>query len=563
MKDNNDAGLIWTIGKKIAGLTFGLLAFLLLTSASAIYNLSRIGNEIEMLQENVMPTRIALREMLNGKLEQSITRLKIQSLTLNNETEKGKLRELEGQYDDHVAKVQESAGKAASLIETLAGSRPLFRERASAIAGVVRQLKKEHEDFGVLTRNVIRLTTEGQAAKAASLLPQIDRKDVVLTKKIDDASDAVADMGKDFIASAKAIQARAMAAAGIFSLLAFLGGIFMSIVITRAITLPLNQLTVAAQNISEGNLASGKVDVRTTDEIGELADIFNKMTDSLRELARQNLVGTENLNTSAADILATIQQQAASAKEQASAVHETTTTMEEVRQSGLQISERAKRVAADAEATTTSSASGLKSVQEAVRTMTSIREQVEQVAANIVALSEKNQAVGDIVATVTDIAEQANLLALNAAIEAAAAGEQGRSFSVVANELKNLAEQAKQGTVQVRSILGEIQKGINSAVMLTEEAVKRVESGKQQTDAAERTIRQMGETTQQSVSAFQQIVAATSQQHIGFEQVGQALVNIRQASEQTVSGTGQLEKATVSLSALSQQLRKSVERYQI
>ena len=342
-------------------------------------------------------------------------------------------------------------------------------------------------------------------------------------------------------------------------LLMFLFSSFISSGIVRSLA----ALVKSAEAIAQGDLRQGNLTVISEDEIGRLTTVFNKMTDSLRELARQNLVGTENLNTSAAEILASIQQQAASAKEQASAVHETTTTMEEVRQSGLQISERAKRVAADAEATTTITASGLKSVQDAVRTMTAIREQVEQVAGNIVALSEKNQAVGDIVATVTDIAEQANLLALNAAIEAAAAGEHGRSFSVVANELKNLAEQAKQGTVQVRSILGEIQKGINSAVMLTEEAVKRVESGKQQTDVAERTIRQMGETTQQSVSAFQQIVAATSQQHIGFEQVGQALVNIRQASEQTASGTGQLEKATASLNALGQQLRKSVERYKI
>ena len=136
---------------------------------------------------------------------------------------------------------------------------------------------------------------------------------------------------------------------------------------------------------------------------------------------------------------------------------------------------------------------------------------------NIVALSEKTQAVGEIIATVNDIAEQSNLLALNAAIEAAAAGDQGSRFSVVANEMKNLADQAKESTVQVRTILGDIQKGINSSVMLTEEAVKRVEAGKQQADVTERTIREMAETTQESVQAFQQIIGAANQQQIGFE----------------------------------------------
>ena len=115
----------------------------------------------------------------------------------------------------------------------------------------------------------------------------------------------------------------------------------------------------------------------------------------------------------------------------------------------------------------------------------------------------------------------------------------------------------------MRAILGDIQKGINSSVMLTEEAVKRVDSGKQQADVADRTIRDMTEGIQQSVQAFQQIVAGASQQQVGFSQVMQAVRDIGQASQQTAAGTRQLEKAAVNLSALGQQLQKSVERYQI
>jgi methyl-accepting chemotaxis protein len=129
--------------------------------------------------------------------------------------------------------------------------------------------------------------------------------------------------------------------------------------------------------------------------------------------------------------------------------------------------------------------------------------------------------------------------------------------------VKNLADQSREATVQVRAILGDIQKGINSSVMLTEEAVKRVDSGKQQADVADRTIRDMTEGIQQSVQAFQQIVAGASQQQVGFSQVMQAVRDIGQASQQTAAGTRQLEKAAVSLNALGQQLQKSVERYQI
>jgi methyl-accepting chemotaxis protein len=202
-------------------------------------------------------------------------------------------------------------------------------------------------------------------------------------------------------------------------------------------------------------------------------------------------------------------------------------------------------------------------VQDTNRTMTTIREQVEEVAGNVVALSEKTQAVGEIIATVNDIAERSNLLALNAAIEAAAAGEQGNRFSVVANEMKNLADQAKDSTVQVRTILGDIQKGINSSVLFTEEAVKRVEAGKQQADVAEQTIRQMAQTTLESVQAFEQIIGAGNQQQIGFEQVAQGMKDIREAARQTATATAQLEQAVGNLNGLSQELKKAVGRYQL
>ena len=346
------------------------------------------------------------------------------------------------------------------------------------------------------------------------------------------------------------------------ALVAVLGSL-SSWFIARGILNPLTGVVDMAQQIAQGDLRAQKLTNVSGDEIGKLAAVFNQMLDTLKELTGQTVSVTENLNAAASEILASTQQQAAGTKQQAATVQEITSTMEEVRQSGGQIADKAQQVAATAELTSSSSASGLKAVQDTNSTMQAIREQVEEVAENIVALSEKTQAVGEIIATVNDIAERSNLLALNATIEAAAAGDQGNRFSVVANEIKNLADQAKDSTVQVRTILGEIQKGINGSVMLTEEAVKRVEAGKQQADVAEQTIRQMAETTVESVQAFQQIMGATNQQQIGFEQVTQGMQDIRQAASQTAASTIQLEKAVASLNAQSQQLRTAVGRYQI
>ncbi|HUS04680.1 MAG TPA: CHASE3 domain-containing protein [Bryobacteraceae bacterium] len=342
--------------------------------------------------------------------------------------------------------------------------------------------------------------------------------------------------------------------------IAFVAVALVGLLIHRSITRPLAQFKEFVAKVGEGDLTQRST-VPRGDELGDLAESLNTMVSGLKEVATQTRAATQNLTGAAAEILAAAQQQAASTGEQAAAVQQTNVTMQEISQSGVQISERARQVATAAEATSLASRSGVEAVRNTNLTMEGIRAQAEAVAENVISLSQKTQAVGDIIATVNDIAEQSHLLALNAAIEAAAAGEHGRSFSVVAGEIKNLADQSKTATVQVRSILGDIQRGINSSVMLTEEAVKRVDSGKEQAGVAARTIIDMSENIQQSVQAFQQIVAGTNQQQIGFEQITRAIKEIGQASHQTASSTGQLERAASHLAALGQQLRKSVDRY--
>jgi len=349
-------------------------------------------------------------------------------------------------------------------------------------------------------------------------------------------------------------------------ILALAGVALVSILITYAlrasIANPLNAFMQFVERVGRGDLG-GQTATAGNDEIGRLGATLNEMVDGLRQLARQSREATENLNAAAAEIRASTQEQAASVEEQLAAVQETAATVDEITHAGAQIGKRAQEVIASAQATAQTSVAGLQAVDDTALAMDAIREQAEAVAENIVALSEKTQAVGEIISSVNDISERTHLLALNAAIEAAAAGENGRSFAVVASEMKVLADQAKDATAQVRSILGDIQRGINSSVMLTEEAVKRVTAGKERTDTTQQTITEISSRVQESVQTFQQIVASTNQQQLGIEQVMGALQNIRQASQQTAAGTRQLDMAAANLSDLSQQLLTLVERYRV
>ena len=343
----------------------------------------------------------------------------------------------------------------------------------------------------------------------------------------------------------------------IFALVVSVG---MAWSILRSIVRPLELFIRFAERVGRGDLTGEPLQVGR-DELGRLGATLNTMSDSLAQVGRQSREITSALNASAAQIRASTQQQAASVEEQLAALQQTAATADEITHSGARIAARAQEVIQAAQAAVKSSDSGLRAVADAARAMDAIRDQGEVVASNIVALSEKTQAIGEIITTVNDISERSHLLALNAAIEAAAAGENGRSFAVVASELKVLADQAKEATLQVRSILGEIQRGINSSVMLTEEAVKRVALGRTRSEVTERTIEEITASVQESVQTFQQIVASTNQQQIGIEQVMGALQNIRQASQQTAAGTRQLDTAAGNLADLSRQLMVLGERY--
>ncbi len=337
---------------------------------------------------------------------------------------------------------------------------------------------------------------------------------------------------------------------------------FIGVAMHFSVTRPLAGFQRFVTAIGEGDLTQASAP-EGSDELGKLGRGLNQMVTRLRTMAAQTRAATENLGAATMQILASARQQAAITGQQVAAYQETNATMQEVSQSGLQIAERAKQVTVTAEAVSIANTSGLDAVQKANQTVEAIHEQAEAVAQNILALTAHTQMVGDILATVNDIAEQSHLLALNAAIEAAAAGEHGRSFSVVAGEIKNLADQSKAATVQVKTILGDIQKEINTSVMLTEEAVKRVDVGKHQADVAASAIRNMAANIDQSVQAFQQIVAGTNQQQIGFENVMQALKDMSRGSEQAASSTRQTEKAAANLTTISTELRSATERYRL
>jgi PAS domain S-box-containing protein len=305
----------------------------------------------------------------------------------------------------------------------------------------------------------------------------------------------------------------------------------------------------------------------TTDEgtfvLASVIDVTErKRADEIRDRLLANLVETaNNVASVTSELWAATAQQSAGTQQQAASVSETVATVDEVTQTADQAAQRAKSVAEAAQQSADRGRTGRKSVEDAIGAMGIVKDRVEELADSVVALAEQAQAIGEIIATVTEIAEQTNLLALNAAIEAARAGEHGRGFSVVASEIRALADESKKATAQVRKILGDIQKATQSAVMAAEEGTRSTGATIRVVTEAGESIRALAQTIQDASQAASQIAASAGQQAAGMAQIHQAMRSISEATNQNLASTKQTERATQDLNVLGNRLKELVTSF--
>ncbi|MEX6504027.1 methyl-accepting chemotaxis protein [Pseudomonas zhanjiangensis] len=322
----------------------------------------------------------------------------------------------------------------------------------------------------------------------------------------------------------------------------------------------LQRLAESAECIAAGDLT---VQIAVSSERDQLGQAFKRMLMSLKQVIRELHEGIAVLATSSEEVLAATSQVATNTQETATAISEIVTTVDEVKQTAVLASGKARSVADSTAHTREVAQGGRQAVDEALMGMEQIREQMQAVAESIMRLGEQSQTIGEIVASVSDLAEQSNLLGVNASIEAMRAGETGKGFSVVAQEVKALAEQSKQATNQVRGILGEIQKAMTKAVLLAEQGSKAVEAGYARARSSGEAIRALDSSIVESSEMALQIAATSQQQMVGMDQVANAMSSIREASQSNVSGTRQMDQATRNLHELGMKLKGLAGRFKL
>jgi twitching motility protein PilJ len=315
-----------------------------------------------------------------------------------------------------------------------------------------------------------------------------------------------------------------------------------------------------------GSLADGDLTsrARVTEEItGAIADAINFTIDELRRLVTGINTAALQVTTATAEAQAVSGQLLQAAQKQATEIQGTGQSVAQMAQSMSEVSKSANESAKVAQISLHAAEKGAQAVQNAIAGMNDIREQIQETSKRIKRLGESSQEIGEIVQLISDITEQTNVLALNAAIQAASAGEAGRGFTVVAEEVQRLAERSGEATKHIGAIVKSIQRDTQDAVEAMERSTRGVVEGTRTADEADRALREIEQVSNQLAGLIGSISNATQQQSASATRVAAAMNDILAITRMTTDGTRRTAASAERLTALANELKASVSGFKL
>ncbi|EMP54456.1 Hemolysin secretion protein [Marinobacter santoriniensis NKSG1] len=398
--------------------------------------------------------------------------------------------------------------------------------------------------------------------EAAALISKTEELNQNMETVAKQSMAAAADLQKQEVARMESQQRQAIIAIAIATLVSIVIGIVLSILLTRGIVRPIRAAVDAAKNVAGGDLSANLSSDRT-DESGQLLNALGTMIESLRGLVHQINANANDIASSSSQLTEITAENSRGVTEQSEQTDQVATAMNEMVATVGEVARNAEDASNAASDASDKAGAGEQSVEQTVAKVTELNAQVIQVQERLHALQSDTRNIGTVLDVIKSVAEQTNLLALNAAIEAARAGEQGRGFAVVADEVRSLAQRTQQSASEIEELIDRL---VNSA----EETVTVMAAGARLAEDTLSTAHITGEaigTITQAVESIrslnQQIATAAEQQTSVAEEINENITLIRDVSDRTATSTGQVSGASSELAGLAESLRSQVARFTV
>jgi methyl-accepting chemotaxis protein len=347
---------------------------------------------------------------------------------------------------------------------------------------------------------------------------------------------------------------------GIFSLII---GILITHFISNSVTRPLSLIVTRAKEIASGDLMGNKIEPKGNDELTELTHAINDMHVSLRDMIHGVSNSAVELSSSALQLQNSALQTSQGMESQQSETEQVATAMNEMSATVMEVSRNASLAAKSASEADKASAQGYSLVSQNMDGINQLALSIGTTSQAINKLGEDTNSVDNIVAVISEIADQTNLLALNAAIEAARAGEQGRGFAVVADEVRTLASRTQKSTEEIRTMLEQLKTGAKDAVQAMDEGQGQAQSSVEQAKNASDAITEISRVVTEINEMNTLIAVASEEQRIVTEEMNRNVVRINSQSHSTLQNSRETTEAAHTINALSSQMQQMVSRFKI
>lgn len=331
--------------------------------------------------------------------------------------------------------------------------------------------------------------------------------------------------------------------------------------VRRFVVTPVAASAELAKQIASKNLAVDDIEQDSMDEVGEAVAALNSMKNNLHNMVDGMAATAEHLASASQQISASANLQVSAAQSQNDRATQVATSMQEMATTVAQISDNTQGAAKGANKATQQAQSGGKIVEQAVLSMRNIADSARATAVKVTELGKNSSQIGEIVNVIEEIADQTNLLALNAAIEAARAGEQGRGFAVVADEVRKLAERTSKATQEIAARIHNTQTETELVVRAMDSSTKQVEEGVTATGQAGEALAQIVDMNNQLQDMINQIATATAEQSAATEETRSNISEIARLASESSHGAGESAKACEQLSELALDLEKMVGQF--
>jgi methyl-accepting chemotaxis protein len=535
------------IGMRL-GLGFGLLIVLILGIAGAsVYGLKNVGGYLH----EVIDERAQMDKLLVGTMDQIniVARSSFGVLLANDKSdiqkELERISKAMQDIDENIEKIGKriNSSEEKELLNTFVKAKEPYDSAMKRFVTLIREGNEE-------TAKKLRLG-DIRKMQRESYMPAIEN---LLSHEHKLTNEVSINAGK--------AQTKALTTVFACAVIALILAIIFTFFITVSITRPLKEGAGVMEHLSNGNLA---VDIKISghDEVGQLLSAMRLMIEKLKVMIMSIQSSAHSVASASEELSASSEQMSRGVAEQSGKSSQIATSSSEMSQTILDIAKNAANIASSAKEASLRAKDGKAIVNESVEEVNEIAKSVSKSSELITSLGDRSKQIGEIINVIKDIADQTNLLALNAAIEAARAGEQGRGFAVVADEVRKLAERTTKATSEIGGMIGAIQNEVDVAVNSMDEANKRVELGVQDVTKAGESLNKIVASVDSLQSMVQQIATATEEMSTVSETINCDIETIARVSQDTSSGSGQIAASASDLSRLSSDLQRVAGQFKM